>query len=309
MTDIQVTGIPGREGVGRQDEAVSSAQQVLEPMLRGGIMRGILSDWTARIGLVIVVLLVALAVLAPVIAPYDPLELQGDRLETPSWTHPMGTDRLGRDLFSRLLFGARLSLGTALLASLLIMTVGIVVGSIAGYAGGVVDSLLMRVVDTILAFPSLILALAIAGIFRPGLITLMLALASVWWVGYARLIRGLILAVRERQFVEAARVSGARRARVLRRHILPNILPPVIVLATLEMGVIILAISGLSFLGLGAQPPTPEWGSMLNEGRNFFFSAPHVMLVPGFAISLAVLGFNLLGDGLRDVLDPKLGRR
>lgn len=287
-------------------DTAASVEQVLGPSLRSGILRGVLRDGTARIGLLIVALLVVVAVLAPVISPYDPLAITGDRLESPSWTHPLGTDRLGRDLFSRMLHGARLSLGTAFLASVLIMALGVLAGSLAGYAGGLVDAVLMRVVDTILAFPSLILALAVAGLFQPSLTALMVALASVWWVGYARLIRGLILSVRERQFIEAARVAGASRRRVLVRHVLPHVLPPVIVLATLEMGVIILAVSGLNFLGLGVQPPTPEWGALLNDGRAFFFSAPHVMLFPGLAISLAVLGFNLLGDGLRDVLDPKL---
>jgi peptide/nickel transport system permease protein len=273
---------------------------------RRGVMRGLLRDKTARVGLVVVVLLVIVAALAPVLAPRDPLALDGARLEGPSWTHPFGTDRLGRDLLSRMMYGARLSLGTAALASVIIMLLGVAIGGLAGYVGGILDGVLMRVVDTVLAFPSLILAIVIAGLFEPSLLTLMLALASVWWVGYARIIRGLILTVRERPYIEAARIGGARETRVFARHVLPNILPPVIVLVTLEMGTIILAISALNFLGLGAQPPTPEWGAMLNDGRNFFFSAPHVMLIPGLIISLAVLGFNLLGDGLRDVLDPKV---
>lgn len=307
MSDAPLTGMGPAAKTG--DEAVVTAEQALHLLTRGRIVRGLLQDRTARVGLVIVVVMAGVVALGPVLAPYDPLAFEGRRLEGPSWSHPLGTDRLGRDLLSRLLFGARLSLGTAFFASLLIMTLGLLFGSVAGYAGGVIDAVVMRVVDTVLAFPSLILALAIAGVFAPSLLTLMFVLASVWWVGYARLIRGLVLAMRERQFVEAAKVGGARSVRILTRHILPNIVPPVIVLGTLEMGVIILAISALNFLGLGAQPPTPEWGAMLNDGRNFFFSAPHVMLFPGLAISVAVLGFNLLGDGMRDVLDPKLGRR
>ena len=285
---------------------LAPVRSAAEPGLRRGVLRGILADHTARIGLVIVLVLVALAALAPLLAPHGALELKGNRLEGPSSSHPFGTDRLGRDILSRLLHGARLSLGTAFIASALIMTLGVVIGGVAGYVGGVVDFVLSRVIDTILAFPSLILAIVIAGIFKPSLTSLMLALGSVWWVGYARIIRGLVLAMRERQFVEAARVGGAREGRILVRHILPNIIPPVIVLMTLEMGTIILAIAALNFLGLGVQPPTPEWGAMLNDGRNNFFSAPHVLLFPGVAISLAVLGFNLLGDGLRDVLDPKV---
>lgn len=271
-----------------------------------GVLRRLLSDKTARIGLAVVLVFAVVAMLAPVLAPHDPLALDGARLEGPSPDHPLGTDRLGRDLLSRMMFGARLSLGTAALASVIIMVIGITVGGLAGYVGGLLDAILMRIVDTVLAFPSLILAIVVAGLFEPSLVTLMLALASVWWVGYARIIRGLILTVRERPYIEAARVGGARETRLVLRHVLPNILPPVVVLMTLEMGTIILAISALNFLGLGAQPPTPEWGAMLNDGRNFFFSAPHVMLFPGLAISLAVLGFNLLGDGLRDVLDPKV---
>jgi len=164
----------------------------------------------------------------------------------------------------------------------------------------------MRVVDVLLAFPSLILALAIAGMLGPGLVHVMIGLAAVWWVGYARIVRGLVLSVRERQFVEAAQAVGASHARTLWRHVLPNVMPPVIVLFTLDMGGLILAISGLNFLGLGVQPPWPEWGAMLNEGRPFLFSAARLMIYPGLAISLVVIGLNMLGDALRDVLDPRL---
>jgi peptide/nickel transport system permease protein len=202
-------------------------------------------------------------------------------------------------------FGSRWSLGTAALATVLVMTIGVAIGSVAGYYGGALDDLVGLVVDMLLAFPSLVLALAIAGMLGPGIVNVMIGLVSVWWVGYARVVRGLVLAVRERPFVEAARCLGAPDRRLILQHILPNVLPPVVVLATLEMGGIILAISGLSFLGLGAQPPTPEWGAMLNDGRPFLFSAPQLMIYPGLAISLVVIGFNLLGDGLRDVLDPR----
>lgn len=304
MTDTQLSRAPAPGDV-EGAVALAGAEQVLQPLARRGVLRRLMRDWTARVGLVVVALLVMAAVFAPVLASHDPLALDGEAFEGPGWSHPFGTDRLGRDLFSRILFGARLSLGTAFVASALIMIAAVFVGSITGFVGGAVDSVLMRVVDTILAFPSLLLAIVVAGLFKPSLGSLMLALASVWWVGYARIVRGLVLAVRERQFVAAARVAGGRRSRILVRHILPNVLPPVIVLTTLEMGTLILAISALNFLGLGAQPPTPEWGAMLNEGKNFFFSSPHLMLFPGAAISVAVLGFNLLGDGLRDVLDPK----
>lgn len=305
MSEIQLIGSPMAPEAEEVVPALVGAERVLQPLARRGVFRRLMRDWTARIGFVLVVLLVLAAVLAPLLAPHEPLALDGGSFESPSWSHPFGTDRLGRDLFSRILFGARLSLGTAFFASLLITFAAVFVGSVTGFLGGAIDSVVMRVVDTILAFPSLLLAIVVAGLFKPSLWSLMLALASVWWVGYARIVRGLVLAVRERQFVTAARVAGGRSSRILIRHILPNVLPPVIVLATLEMGTLILAISALSFLGLGAQPPTPEWGAMLNEGKNHFFSAPHLMLFPGLAISAAVLGFNLLGDGLRDVLDPK----
>jgi peptide/nickel transport system permease protein len=273
--------------------------------LLGNIRR----DRAAQVGLVIVAAVVLLAVIGPVIAPYDPLDVTGAPLEGPSSQHLLGTDGIGRDLLSRVLVGARLSLGAAALASALVMMLGVVLGTISGYAGGIVDSVVMRTADVILAFPNLLLALAIAGLFDPSLLTVMLSLVSVWWVGYARIVRGLVLSIREQPFIEAARAGGAGSFRIVARHILPNVLPTIIVLLTLEVGVIILVISGLNFLGLGAQPPTPEWGAMLAEGRNYFFSDARIMIVPGVAISLAVFGFNLLGDGLRDALDPRAARR
>ncbi|MDP8930976.1 MAG: ABC transporter permease [Actinomycetota bacterium] len=269
-------------------------------------VRDLLRDPTSVAGLVIISIFVLAAVLAPLVSPYDPLEIAGAGRQGPSRAHPLGTDALGRDFLSRLVHGARLSLGSAFVAAVLVMTVGVVFGTIAGYYGGLLDGIIMRVVDVVLAFPGFILALAIAGLFRPGLLTVMIGLVTVWWVGYARIIRSLVLAVRERDFIEGARSLGAGDLRIIVRHVLPHVLPPVIVLITLEMGGLVLAISGLNFLGLGAQPPTPEWGAMLNEGRGYFFSDPRMIFAPGIAITLAVLGFNLVGDGLRDVLDPKL---
>lgn len=187
------------------------------------------------------------------------------------------------------------------------MTIGVALRTISGYYGGLVDSIVMRVVDVLLAFPSLVVALALAGTLGPSVGNAMLGLVSVWWVGYARVVRGLVLSVRERVYVEAARVLGASNSRILRRHVLPNVVPPVIVLATLKMGQLILAIAALNFLGLGAQPPAPEWGAILNEGRPYLQTASALMIYPGLAISLVVPGFNLLGDGLRDLLDPRLG--
>lgn len=256
-------------------------------------------------GFGIVATLAVVALLAPWLAPYDPTVVDpGNGFASSSAAHWLGSDNLGRDVLSRLMFGARWSLGIVLAATLLIMSAGVAVGVAAGYVGGVLDDVLMRLVDTILSVPSLLLGLAMVGSMGPGIGSLMVGLASIWWVGYARVVRGLVLGLRERGFVDAARALGASDRRIVLHHILPSILPAVAVLASLEMGELVLAISGLSFLGLGAQPPTPEWGAMLNDGRTYFFTAPRLMLYPGLVISIAVLGFNLLGDGLRDALDP-----
>ncbi len=260
---------------------------------------------STTVGIAIVAVLAAIALLAPWLAPHDPSLVDAARgFAGPSGAHWLGTDNLGRDLLSRLVYGARWSLGIVLVATLLISFAGLVVGIAAGYAGGMLDDVLMRLVDAVLSVPSLLLALAIVGTIGPGLQSLMIGLASIWWVGYARVVRGLVLSIRERDFVNAARALGATNFRIIVSHIVPGILPTVAVLASLEMGELVLAISGLSFLGLGAQPPTPDWGAMLNDGRSFFFTAPQLMLYPGLIISIAVLGFNLVGDGLRDALDP-----
>ena len=244
------------------------------------------------------------------LAPHDPTAVDLERrLLTPDSDFPLGADHLGRDELSRLLYGARTTLGTASVVLMVVMTIAISVGTLSGYYGGRLDTLLMGLVDLLLAFPGLILAVAIAGTLGPSLINVMIAMAAVWWAGYARLIRGMVLSLRQREFVEAARAVGASDMRIMIVHISRNILGPIVVLATLDMGWIILGISGLNFLGLGAQPPTPEWGAMLNDGRPFLQSAPQMMLYPGTAIFLVVLGFNLLGDGLRDVLDPTAYRR
>ncbi|MGH2533437.1 MAG: nickel transporter permease [Thermomicrobiales bacterium] len=273
-------------------------------------LRRLGKDRTAVAGAVVLAAFVLVAILAPVVAPHDPNEVDAlARLQSPSAEHWLGTDDLGRDILSRLIHGARWTLGTAFLAALGIVAIGVVVGLIAGYFGGIIDDLLMRVVDVLLAFPSLVLALAIVGMLGPSLQNVMIGMVAVWWVDYARVMRGLTVAMREREFVTAAHCCGASPAHVIFRHLLPNVVPSVIVLATLEFGGLMLAISGLSFLGLGAQPPTPEWGTMLSDGRVFFQRAPELMLYPGLAISIAVAGCNLLGDGLRDALDPRLQRR
>ncbi|MBA3438619.1 MAG: ABC transporter permease subunit [Pyrinomonadaceae bacterium] len=272
-----------------------------------GVLRQLAHDRAAVVGLVIIALLAVLALAAPIIAPHDPAAQHlHERLAAPNLTFPLGTDNLGRCLLSRLLYGARVSLTAATTASVLVLLIGVSVGAIAGYAGGWVDMAIMRLVDLLLAFPLLVLALAITGFIGVGMGSVLVGVMSVWWASYARIVRGLVLSLRERPFVEAARAIGASPARIIIRHLLPNVIPPIIVLATLEMGSLLLVISGLNFLGLGVQPPTPEWGAMLNDGRPFLRSAPQLMIYPGLAISLAVMGFNLLGDGLRDKLDPRL---
>lgn len=288
-------------------ESMADAHALAPSSGRPGVLRALLAQRAGVAGLVIVGLVALLAIVAPFIAPDDPTRVDAlRRLAPPSADALLGTDNLGRDILSRLLWGARLSLGTAGLAALLILTIGVGLGMIAGFYGGILDDLLMRIVDVLLAFPALILALAIAGVLGPSITSVMVGIVTVAWADYARVMRGQVLAARERQYVEAARATGVRDLRILGRHLLPNVLPPILVLASLEMGGLILAISGLSFLGLGAQPPTPEWGAMLNDGRSFIGAAPQLMIYPGLAISIVVVGFNLLGDGLRDAFDPHL---
>lgn len=261
----------------------------------------------AAAGLVLVIGFVLCALLAPWIAPRDPafIELPA-RLAAPSSAHWLGTDELGRDILSRLLYGARISLlvgGSVVAASLFL---GLIFGSLAGYYGGLLDRIFTVIVmNAFLAFPGFLLAIAFVAFLGAGLFNLILALSIGGWVGYARLVRAQVLAAREREFVEAARALGANDWRVLTRHILPNIIQPVIVQAAIGMAGAVLAEATMSFLGLGVPPPTASWGSMLNDGRAHLFDAPHLVLFPAVAIMLAVLSFNFIGDGLRDYLDPR----
>ncbi len=286
---------------------LDAADVVLVP--RGSLLRRLLHDRLAMTGLFLVSLFALAAVFAPLLAPYDPSAVDAtNRLEGSSWAHLLGTDQLGRDTFSRLLFGARWSLGTAVAATAIIITIGVVVGTVSGYYGGRLDTVLMRVVDVLLAFPSLVLYLAIVGTLGPGLKNVMIALVVITWDEYARVVRGLVLALRERGFVRASLALGARDGRLMVRHVLPNVVPPVVVLASIQTGRLILVLAALGFFGLGVTPPTPEWGSMINQSRLFLQTAPALMIWPGLAISLTVIGLNLLGDGLRDVLDPRSSR-
>jgi len=250
-------------------------------------------------GLIIIVSLLAIALFASFFAPNSPVELHlKHRLEGSSKNYPLGTDNLGRCLLSRIIFGARMTLGTALLTQVIALIIGISIGLLSGYHGSRLDFLLMRLVDLTLAFPSFILALVIISLLGPGLNNAMIAYSLVHWAYYARLVRGLVIEIKGRQFIEAARALGAGPLHMILRHYLPNILSPILVLAPLDIGRVIFALSGLSFLGLGAQPPDPEWGAMLSEGRPLFTTAPHLMLFPGLAILITVMGFNLIGEGL-----------
>ena len=276
---------------------------------RRAAVRSLLRDGTAVLGMAIVGLLTVGALLAPVIAPHDPDEVDVLRkFSSPSAKFPLGTDNLGRDVLSRLLFGGRISIGTCLVAGVLVGIIGTAVGLVAGYRGGVVDGVVGRAIDLLLAFPPFLLAMAMLGLLGPGLRNLTLVLVAVEWALYARIVRSAVLVERQQEYVDAAKASGASSLRVMARHVLPNIVAPIVVLVTLDMGIILLEVSGLSFLGLGVSPPTAEWGAMLSEGRTYLSQAPQMMLFPGLAIFLLVLGFNLVGDGLRDALDPHTRR-
>lgn len=258
-----------------------------------------------RLGLFLVGAVVAAGVLGPLVLPLDPVTQELPlRLAGPSWGHPFGLDELGRDILARLLTGARVSLLVGGVVVSVSVAAGVALGAIAGYAGGLVDDGISRVMDVLLAFPGLLLAIALVAVLGPSLGHVVLALSLIGWVGYARLVRGHVLRAREWDFVQAARALGASTPRILLRHILPSALPAITVQATLGMGGAILSEASLSFLGLGVQPPAPSWGTMLNNGRVHLLDAPHLTIVPGLAIALLVLGFNFLGDGLRDRIDP-----
>ena len=258
-------------------------------------------------GCAIVAAILACALLAPFISPADPLAQNlAAAAQPPSFAHPLGTDKLGRDLLSRILYGAQISIRIGFVAVGLAITAGTAIGIVAGYVGGKVDSILSGAMDLMLAFPSIILAIVIATILGPSITNLMIAVGIVYIPQYARLARASVLAAKETEYVEAARALGALVPRILVRHILPNVLAPLIVQATLGVATAELEAAGLSYLGLGARPPAPEWGAMLNDARDYWLSAPWALIFPGTAITLLVLGFNLLGDGLREALDPRM---
>ncbi|HEU4937737.1 MAG TPA: ABC transporter permease [Vicinamibacterales bacterium] len=262
-----------------------------------------------RAGTLIVILAIVAALAGPVLWPYDPSSQElARRLEAPSLAHPLGLDELGRDILARLLQGARISLLVGIAVVSVSSTAGMLFGSIAGYFGGRIDDVISRVIDILMAFPGILLAIALVAVLGPSLVNVVIALSIIGWVGYARLVRGQALRAREFEFVQAARASGAGAARIVVRHILPTAIPAVVIQATLGMAGAIIAEAALSFLGLGVQPPTPSWGTMLDAGRAHLFDAPHLTIFPGLAIATLVLGFNFLGDGLRDRVDPKTVR-
>lgn len=260
-------------------------------------------------GGIVVFIFLFMAVFGKYVAPYDPYETDiANRFKSPSLEHFCGTDKLGRDVFSRLLHGARYSLKVGIVVLVIATPLGIILGGVAGLLGGWFDELIMRITDIFLAFPYLLLAMAFCAALGPSLDNAMVAISLVWWPLYTRLIRGQALSVRENAYIEAARSMGEGRMTIILRHLLPNCLSPVLVTFTLDLGAIVLATAALSFLGFGAQPPLPEWGRMISDGRIYMFQAWWVPTFPGLAIALTVLGFNLLGDGIRDALDPKLRR-
>ena len=282
---------------------MSSAEVVLHQRITSGARHNPL----AAAGVVLVILLIIFAVFAPWIAPQDPAAINlPDRLNSPSRAHWFGTDELGRDILSRSIYGARISMFVGSCVVLVSLGLGLVVGSIAGYYGGAVDRFVNVVLmNAFMSFPGILLAIAFVAFRGPGIFNLVLALSLGGWVGYARLVRGQVLAAREREFVEAARALGASDLRIIVRHILPNIIQPVIVQAAIGMAGAILAEATMSFLGLGVPPPTASWGAMLNDGRAHLFDSPHLVLFPALAVMLAVLSFNFIGDALRDYLDPR----
>jgi peptide/nickel transport system permease protein len=256
-------------------------------------------------GGIIVAVLILVAVFAPLIAPYSPTEKVGRRATAPSSEFLLGNDEIGRDVLSRLIYGTRVALIVGIGAMSIALVIGVTIGATAGYFGGKVDLALSRLIDTLMAFPLLALLITLAALFSPSLLNVVIVIGVTVWASYARVVRADILSLRERDFVLSARAIGVGNARIIIRHMLPNIVGPIIVLASLDVGSIIILESALSFLGLGIQPPTPSWGGMLNAGRSLMRNAPHIAVAPGIAITVTVLAFNLLGDGLRDALDPR----
>ena len=272
-------------------------------------MHLLLSNPVSTIGVVGVVTLFVITLFAPYIATHDPLEINlTGRFIPPSWEHLFGTDHLGRDIFSRVIYGSRISLTVGFITLIESTLIGTIIGLVAGYMGGRIDSIIMRVTDVFLAFPRIILALAVAAALGRGIESVMIALGITWWPLYARLIRGQTLSVREEQYIEGAKLSGAGSLRIMFKHILPNCVAPLLVQISMDVGFTILAAAGMGFLGIGAQSPSPEWGLQCASGSKYLVYQWWISTFPGLAIFVSVISFNLLGDGLRDILDPRLRR-
>ena len=270
------------------------------------MLENILKNKKAVTGLIMMVFLVGAAVSAPVVSPHDPYKPDvAQRLKGPSRTFILGNDHLGRCVLSRMLYGGRLSLEIAVVVVAVQMVTGLLMGALSGYAGGMVDGMIMRLIDIFMALPSLVLALVIAALTGPGLWGITLALCLTGWTEYARVARGDVLSLKEREFIKSARAFGFSAPYILIRHIIPNIMAPILVLATLSAGFTILLVAAFSFIGIGAQPPLADWGAMLSEGRPFMRSAPHLTIFPGMAIMFTTLAFYLFGDALRDIMDPR----
>ncbi|OLO38030.1 nickel ABC transporter permease subunit NikC [Alkalihalophilus pseudofirmus] len=261
------------------------------------------------IGTLLALFLGVITLLGSALVPHDPFQIDmGNRLQGSSLTHWLGTDQLGRDVFSRIVYGAKLTIGLGLFAITAAICLGVPIGLLSGYIGGRIDAFFMRIIDGILAFPDFILAIAIAGILGPSLTNIIIAIVLVRWIVYARVVRGLVLAEKEKEYVLVSKVSHSSSFKTIRMHLLPQVMPDIIVMAAIDVGKVILLISALSYIGLGAQPPIPEWGAMLNDGRGYFQVVPSLMVYPGLAIMLTVLCCNLLGDGLKSFFDIRKER-
>jgi len=298
---VQVTGSEGTLGeIG--EATVDGSERRSE---RNRALHRFLRYKPGLAGAIFILFLLFIAVFAPIVAPYDPTEKVGIRAGSPSSEFWLGNDEIGRDILSRLIYGTRVALIVGVGAVSIAVAIGVIIGATSGYFGGFVDTALSRVVDTLMAFPLLALLVTLSALFSPSLRNVVIVIGVTVWASYARVVRADVMSLRERDFVLAARSIGVGDARIIGRHILPNIVGPVIVLASLDIGSIIILESALSFLGLGVQPPTPSWGGMLSAGRSLMRNAPHIAIAPGVAIVLTVLAFNLLGDGLRDALDTR----
>jgi peptide/nickel transport system permease protein len=271
------------------------------------VVRHFIHNPLSLLGIFFILLLCFTGVAASLLAPYDPIEISPDRrLAPPTAAHWLGTDEVGRDILSRIIWGARISLQIGVTIVLLAAVIGLVIGLISGYFGGILDQILMRITDTFMSFPSLILAIAMTAALGPSLFNAVLAMVVVWWPIYARLIRGEVLAVKEKEYIRAVKALGARPLKILAFHVLPNTIDVIVIRASIDFGNAVMFCAALSFIGLGAQPPQPEWGAMVTTGRDYLRDAWWLVTFPGLAIFLTVMGFNLFGDSLRDFLDPKL---